>query len=91
MNKLLILGAGGHSDVVLETAKALNFYSEFGFLDDLANTKDKGSLNNKDLILGDISTFKKKDLNLEFNHAFVAIGDPKIRLALISELKKLFV
>ena len=63
-DNLLILGAGGHSTVVLETAKALNSYRNFGFLDDLINNqKNSGKLlKNVNHLLGKISDYKKKNL-----------------------------
>ena len=89
-DNLLILGAGGHSTVVLETAKELNSYKNFGFLDDVINNEGNGGkfLENVYPILGKISDYKKKNLFMDFPNAFVAIGEPHKRLELISELKK---
>ena len=89
-NSLLILGAGGHAAVVLETAKELNLYKNFAFLDDLINNqKNSGKLlKNVNPLLGKISDYKKKNLFMDYPNAFVAIGDPHKRLKLISELKR---
>ncbi len=89
-NNLLILGAGGHAAVVLETAKELNLYKNYGFLDDLLNNQNNGkkSLINVDPLLGNILFYKKKNLFMDYPYAFVAIGEPHKRLKLISELKR---
>jgi len=88
-NNLLILGAGGHATVVLETAKELNLYKRFGFLDDLLNNNNSEKLlKNSYPLLGEISDYKKKNLLMDYKDAFVAIGEPHKRLKLISELKR---
>ena len=89
-SNLLILGAGGHSAVVLETAKELNLYKKFGFLDDLINNQNNSGkfLKNISPLLGKITDYKKKNLFMDYPDAFVAIGEPHKRLKLISELKR---
>jgi len=89
-NNLLILGAGGHAKVVLETAKELNLYKSFGFLDDLVDNENNNEklLKNFYPLLGKISDYKKKNLFMDYQNAFVAIGDPHKRLKLIFELKR---
>ncbi len=75
MSKLLILGAGQYGMVVREIALSLKQFSEIAFLDD-----------NSDKALGKISNLS--DFRIEFDCAFVAIGDRDVRKRLFSELEK---
>lgn len=71
---LLILGAGGHGHVVKETAEATGLYDRISFLDD----------HNPDAVgkLDDYKTFQA-----DFDTAFVAIGDNKLRSQWLEKLK----
>ena len=86
--KLLIIGAGGHSKVLLETAISTNLYDEYAFLDDCY--RDEG----EDLfvlgwpILGNTNCILRKLIKNKFNNAIVAIGNNKKRLEYIDELEK---
>ena len=72
--KLLILGAGGHGQVVAEVAEACG-YTEIAFLDD-----------NSDQAIGKISDIDQ--FAGSFADAFVGIGNNKFRSELIEKLKK---
>jgi UDP-N-acetylbacillosamine N-acetyltransferase len=72
--KLLILGAGGHGKVVAEIAEDIG-YNDIDFLDD-NKSEAIGKLN-------DIDKFKG-----QYENAFVAIGNSKLRSDLFCKLKK---
>ncbi|MCX7883735.1 MAG: acetyltransferase [Caloramator sp.] len=80
MNSLLILGAGGHGKVVLEAAESKKRWESISFLDD--NLKDT-VLGYP--VLGRIDEYEK--FITEYNFAFAAIGNNKLRLELIEKLK----
>lgn len=71
---LLILGAGGHGEVVAETAQASGF-SKIAFLDD-NSPKAIGAIR-------DLADFRDR-----FSYAFVSIGNPVLREALLSRLEE---
>lgn len=75
MGKLLILGAGGHGQVVGEVALAMNCFEKIDFLDD-----------NNPQAVGKINDFENFTSAYEF--AFVGIGNNKFRLELLEKLKK---
>lgn len=64
--KLLILGAGGHGKAVRETALAMGLFEKIEFLDDAA-PEALGTL-------AELPRFAK-----EFDCAFVAMGNPRLR------------
>lgn len=74
MEKLIIIGAGGHGRVVSETAK-LNGYKEIDFLDDT----------DKQTAVGKVSDFTKYIDEADF---IVAIGNNTVRMKIQSDLKK---
>jgi sugar O-acyltransferase (sialic acid O-acetyltransferase NeuD family) len=82
MNRLLVLGAGGHGKVVADAALAGGQWAEVAFLDDrspaLATVLGL-------CVVGAITALK--GLGDRFSHAVVAVGDPRRRLALIDELE----
>lgn len=63
---LLILGAGGHGRVVRETAQATGLFEKIAFLDDAAEDA-----------LGKLEEFPR--FLEEFDCAFVAMGNPRLR------------
>ena len=72
MNKsLLIIGAGIYSTVAFDVAESMNFFDKIDFADDQAVSTPDGKP-----VVGKISEY-----------AFVAIGNPKIRLTLINKLE----
>lgn len=74
MNNLLILGAGGHGQVVKETVELNGKFNRIEFLDD-----------NSPLALDSMESFVSYKDN--FTHAFVAIGNNEIREQFINKLK----
>ena len=74
MEKLIIIGAGGHGRVVSETAK-LNGYKEIDFLDDA----------DKQTAVGKVSDFIKYIDEADF---IVAIGSNAVRMKIQFDLKK---
>ena len=67
---LLILGAGGHGEVVKEIAIATKQYSKIAFLDDCFDDS-----NSK--VIGKLADYER--LKREYTNAFVAIGNPVVR------------
>ena len=83
MNSLLILGAGGHGKVVADAALAGTCWREVAFLDDLAPRVSAV------LGLAVMGGFAALDRFAgRFSHAVVAVGDARVRLALIGELER---
>lgn len=72
-NDLLILGAGGHGQVVKETAYAMHTFNKIDFLDD-----------NSDKSIGKLSDYIKY-IN-DYKYAFVAIGNNEIRMKYLKSL-----
>lgn len=72
---LLILGAGQYGQVAFETAKAMGCFAKIAFLDDSASTA-----------IGDFESYKS--FVQEYECAFVAIGNPKLRMQWIKKLKE---
>lgn len=70
---LLILGAGQYGFVARETAQAMAYFEQIDFLDD-----------NSELAIGRLDDYKKA-LG-RYTYAFVAIGNPQLRLRLLNEL-----
>lgn len=64
MKRLLILGAGQYSTVAKEIAEAMGMFDEIEFLDD-----------NSKAAVGKIKDIDK----LEYDAAFIAIGNPEVR------------
>lgn len=74
-NNLLILGAGGHGQVVKETAEAMGIFGEIGFLDD--DSTKKGILS----ACSEYKSFKN-----QYKYAFPSFGSIKIRMDYIKQL-----
>lgn len=64
MSRLLILGAGQYGTVAKETAEAMGIFDEIDFLDD-----------SNGVAVGKIDTID----TLEYDAAFIAIGNPDVR------------
>lgn len=73
-NKLLILGAGQYGRVVRETAEAMGCFDNIGFLDD-----------SSPLALGKLADYGL--LRREYNCAFVAMGNPELRMLWLNKLE----
>lgn len=72
---LLVLGAGQYGHVAAETARVMDCFEQIDFLDD-----------NSDLAKGKLIDYAT--LYGEYTSAFVAIGNPKIRMELIRNLSE---
>ena len=73
-NHLLILGAGQYSFVARETAEAMGSFGKIDCLDD-----------NNPSAIGKLSDYLK--LFGEYTHAFVAMGNPVLRLEWLGKLE----
>lgn len=82
MNKLLILGAGGHGKVVAEAAELEDRWNEIAFLDDREELNEVMGFK----VIGKLKDYSK--LIHEYKYAFVAIGNNEKRIELINELEK---
>ena len=89
MKKILIIGAGGHSNVIEDTLKELGSFNEIAFLDDNFNQNTKTLYSENKKILGSSKLIYNRDLRSNFKYAFVAIGDSERRLKLIDQLENL--
>jgi len=72
--KLLIIGAGGHGQVVKEIAEAIGEYEAIDFVDDKSEN-----------VVGKVSDIEK--FHSEYDSAFVGIGNNIHREKLITELE----
>lgn len=86
MDNLLILGAGGHGNVVAEAALESKHFKKISFLDDKFD--EPFFLNNISIkeIIGSFKDFKNIEITNAYKYAFVAIGDSKRRISIITEL-----
>ncbi len=74
---LLIIGAGGHGQVIYDTAKLLNKYNTISFLDDQSELAiDKVS---------NYHLYKNK-----YEDVFIAIGNSQVREELMNKLKDMY-
>ena len=89
MDKLIIIGAGGHGKVAAEAALASKKFADIAFLDDKYNNKNFSKNILIWNLLGTIDKIKNTNIKEEYKSAFVAIGDPKSRIKFINQLKKL--
>lgn len=78
MNKLIIVGAGGHGKVALEIAALMGLWTEINFVDD---NKSGVVLNHS--IIGNMDDIEKYKLTHDF---FVAIGNNHIRKEIQTDL-----
>ena len=86
--KLLIVGAGGHSKVLLETAISTNLYDEYAFLDDCYKDEGKDLYFSEWPIIGNTDSIFSSLIKNKFNNAIVAIGNNKKRLEFLNKLEK---
>ncbi|APC41950.1 acetyltransferase [Clostridium estertheticum] len=82
MSDLLIIGAGGHGRVVLETAELEGRWDNIRFLDD--RTDVEMVLDHR--IIGKMDDYKRNSKKYEY--AIVCIGNNEKRLGLIKEILK---
>lgn len=83
MSKLLIVGAGGHGQVLAETASEVGNWSNIAFLDDRFPLEPVLSYS----VVGRIS--EAYFLEKEYSHIIVAIGNNHRRMQLLKEMKNL--
>ena len=84
MSRLLILGAGGHGQVVAEAAEATGDWREISFIDDREGCL---TANSNWTILGPTSSLSV--LRAEYRSIVIAIGDNNRRLAFYRKLQEL--
>lgn len=83
LSRLLILGAGGHGKVIAECAVTLGIYRAIAFLDDDQKANKKSVLSSYPVI----GTFcDAVNFTHEFSEAFVAVGNNRLRVELITYL-----
>ena len=82
MNKLIIIGAGGHGRVVADCARATKKYDKIDFLDACYRTK---TTNLNWSIVGPVDDWKKHLSSADF---IVAFGNNQLRLSIIDQLLK---
>ena len=73
MGRLLILGAGQYGLVAKEVAEAMNCFSQIDFLDD-----------HSEVAIGKLNDIE----NIEYDAAFVAIGNPAVRSQYLDRIEK---
>tara|TARA_Y100001978_G_scaffold84296_1_gene75632 strand:+ start:24 stop:674 length:651 start_codon:yes stop_codon:yes gene_type:complete len=88
-NKLLILGSGGHGRVIADVAERTKFFQKISFLDDSFLNSNSSKLVNSTKVIGEISQKSIKKYSSDFTHAFVGIGDNKIRFNWLKILEKM--
>ncbi len=74
MSKLLILGAGQYGFVAKEVAEAMGIFTQIDFLDD-----------HNEIAVGKLEDIEK----IEYDTAFVAIGNPSVRGEWLKRISKL--
>ena len=79
-NKLLILGSGGHGRVIADVAEKTKLFHDISFLDNNFLNSDFSKSTNSKKVIGEISKLNIEKYSSEFSHAFVGIGDNKIRI-----------
>jgi sugar O-acyltransferase (sialic acid O-acetyltransferase NeuD family) len=87
MSGLLILGAGGHSTVVAETALYSGVASSISFLDDRCTALNTCPSVLGWPVIGPLSLAVQPDKRLQFDAAVVAIGHAPTRLHWIQQLQ----
>jgi len=87
MSALLILGAGGHSKVVAETALASGVASSVAFLDDRYTGPDACPFVLGWPVIGPLALALQADIRPRFDAAVVAIGHAATRLFWIEKLQ----
>jgi UDP-perosamine 4-acetyltransferase len=83
-NKLIILGAGGHAKVIIDILKDSNIYDIIGCLDISFPGKEISGVQ----VIGDDSKLPQL-LSDGIRHAFVAVGDNRLRDKLSHQVTKL--
>ncbi len=89
MDKLLVIGAGGHGKVVADAAAASKEFQDIAFLDDRYNENEISKKILDWQVLGSIDEIRSPTIKEEYRSAFVAIGDSRLRIKIINRLKEL--
>ena len=87
MTNLLILGAGGHSKVVAETALESGLASSLAFLDDRCSSHGPLPPVSGLPVIGPLALSQQSEIAAQFDAALVAIGNSAIRLHWIFQLQ----
>ena len=88
LKSILIIGGGGHSKVVIETALASCQFQKISILDDKHN--NNSPIQNKvldHLVVGQCNEIFSEEFKRMYDHAFVALGDSEKRLHWLNTLK----
>lgn len=89
MNNLLIIGAGGHANVVGETAKLTGIFEEISLIEiNNLNNKDKHLYSNFKVI-GNFDQINQRNIKDKFSHVIVGIGDCQKRKEIMDLLSKM--
>ena len=86
MGSLLILGAGGHSKVVLDAAISTQAFSSYAFLDDRFDSIGNSCTFSGYPVIGCLSHASELLLSKHWDFASVALGNSSLRLKLICQL-----
>jgi sugar O-acyltransferase (sialic acid O-acetyltransferase NeuD family) len=87
MTRILILGAGGHSKVVAETAQLCG-YSCIQHLDDAYSHRNSSYPDTSSILpVGPLSCALEPDFRSRFRYTFVALGNPYVRSGWIKALQ----
>tara|TARA_B100000287_G_C20599202_1_gene767349 strand:+ start:794 stop:1432 length:639 start_codon:yes stop_codon:yes gene_type:complete len=89
MKRIIIIGAGGHSNVIEDTLLEKDIFNEIAYLDDNFNNHTRSLFKKTKNILGSSKLIFDRNLRSDFKYAFVAIGDSEIRLNFIDKLENL--
>ena len=92
MKKILILGAGDHAKVVVETILLLYPNCEIYFLDDLYNEQSNNLIDkkfNQIPLIGSLSMALNEKMLIKYKNAFVAVGVSKTRVSWIKRLESI--
>ena len=87
MSNLLILGAGGHAQVLAETALISGDFSGVVFLDDCPATPQGGCVSPNGPVLGPLALALEAATQQRFSAACVGIGNANTRLHWLDQLK----
>jgi len=88
LEKLLIIGCGGHGRVVADVVEKNNKYTDIFFLGNKIDSLNQLKTNFNKNIIGEISRDNIRKFSNQFSNAFVGIGDNKMRIQWLEELQK---
>ena len=88
-SKLLIVGSGGHGNVIADVAEKLNKFKEISFLDDKFLISNSPKIINSKRLIGEISLENIRKFSSDFSHAFIGIGDNMLRIKWLQVITKM--